>query len=220
MVHGYDKTYLDEVMRNLGEAMDYVVHACHMEMDRFLELFIAEGFASQMEAGVPRILVGLSGTELVCEVMGKANVRIEFPQARWDYGCSKEYWCGWILAYYQWFTGKSFKDIRDKISMEDIANLYPALHEASEDKFVDIVNSRFEMDKMPTQLQMLRRIAGYSQRLLAEKSGVNIRNIQQYEQRVKDINKAAGITLAALARSLGCHVEDLLECDVTKQERC
>ena len=47
--------------------------------------------------------------------------------------------------------------------------------------------------------------------MLAEKSGVHIRNVQQYEQRAKDINKAAVITLVALAKSLNCEIENLLE---------
>ncbi len=64
---------------------------------------------------------------------------------------------------------------------------------------------------LPTQLQRMRRLVGYSQRLLSEKSGVSLRMIQQYEQGVRDINKATGINLLALARTLGCRMEDLME---------
>ena len=46
-----------------------------------------------------------------------------------------------------------------------------------------------------------------------EKNTVNLRTLQQYEIRAKDINRAAGITLLALAKALGCQVEDLLEYD-------
>ncbi|MGN1084728.1 MAG: helix-turn-helix domain-containing protein, partial [Lachnospiraceae bacterium] len=125
--------------------------------------------------------------------------------------CSAAYWCGWILAYYQWYTGKSFKNIQKLISMDEIARLYPALHEASEDKFVEVLMEREHSKNPPTQLQMLRRMAGYSQKILAEKSGVTLRMIQQYEQRAKDINKATGTNLFALAQSLGCRMEDLME---------
>lgn len=65
--------------------------------------------------------------------------------------------------------------------------------------------------ELPTQLQQMRRLAGYSQRILAEKSGVSLRMIQQYEQGAKDINKATGTNLLALARALGCKMEDLME---------
>lgn len=50
-----------------------------------------------------------------------------------------------------------------------------------------------------------------TQRELSEKSGVNLRTIQQYERRSRDINKAAGATLRALSIALSCRIEDLLE---------
>ena len=130
-----------------------------------------------------------------------------------EYECSPEYWSGWILAYYQWFTGRSFKNIAQYISMEEVLKLYPTLHEASEDKFVDTVNKIICRKNPPTQLQVLRKAVGYSQKTLAEKSGVALRMIQQYEQRAKDINKASGANLLALAQTLGCKVEDLIEYD-------
>ena len=46
---------------------------------------------------------------------------------------------------------------------------------------------------------------------MSEKSGVNLRTIQQYERRSRDINKAAGATLRALSIALSCRIEDLLE---------
>ena len=50
-----------------------------------------------------------------------------------------------------------------------------------------------------------------SQTELAEQSGVNLRNIQMYEQRVNGIDKAQANILYKLSRVLGCNVEDLLE---------
>jgi len=57
----------------------------------------------------------------------------------------------------------------------------------------------------------LRDAADLSQSQLAGESGVSLRSIQMYEQRNKDINKAQALTLAKIARVLGCAVEDLLE---------
>ena len=64
-----------------------------------------------------------------------------------------------------------------------------------------------------TKLRMLRNACGYSQKELAEKSGVNLRTLQEYDSRAMDINRATGGTLNALSRVLGCQVEDLLEYD-------
>lgn len=213
MIHAYDNQYLDDAMKCLGEAMDYAANSCQMDMDSFLVLFIGTGYAQQFAAGVPRVVSGLSGTELVMDVFLKSGANMNFPAAQIDYDYSAQYWCGWILAYYQWYTGRSFKEIQKYITMQEIEKLYPTLHEASEKKFVDTVNRMILKSNPPTRLQAQRKISGYSQRELAVKVGVNLRTLQQYEIRAKDINKAAGATLLALAKALGCRVEDLLEYD-------
>lgn len=41
-----------------------------------------------------------------------------------------------------------------------------------------------------------------------------LRMIQQYKQRAKDINKVTGVNLLALAKTLGCRMEDLREARV------
>ena len=211
MMHAYDEQYLADAMRNLGEAVDYAVNACNMTIENFFRLFVATGLATQFGNGVPKIISGLSGTELVHEVIIKAGMEWELPEVQTEYEYSSEYWCGWIVAYYQWYTGRTFKDIFQNICAKEIEKLYPTLHEAHEDKFVDVVNSIIERKTTTTKLQELRKNIGYSQRELAEKSGVNLRTLQQYELKAKDINKAATITLLALSKTLGCKMEDLLE---------
>lgn len=62
-----------------------------------------------------------------------------------------------------------------------------------------------------TALEFRRQTKRYTQKKLAEESGVNIRMIQHYEQGVKDLNRAQAITVYRLAQALECTVEDLLE---------
>ena len=211
MMHAYDEQYLDDAMRNLGEAADYAVNACNITLQKFFDLFVTTGFASLFGTGVPKIISGLSGTELVHEIVIKAGLEQDLPEVQTEYDCSPEYWCGWIVAYYQWHTGRTFKDIFKNVSSKEIEKLYPTLHEAAEEKFVEVVNSIIKRKTIISKLQELRKNIGYSQRELAEKSGVNLRTLQQYELKAKDINKAATRTLLALAKTLGCKIEDLLE---------
>lgn len=218
MIFAYDKKYVYDAMRCLGEAMDYSVHCCNTSMDIFLELFIGSGYAEQFAAGVPKIVSGLSGTELVMSVFEKSGIQREYLDAQVEYDYSVEYWCGWIVAYYQWHTGVSFKEIHKNISMHEIEMLYSTLHEASEEKFVDVVNRRIRLKNSKSRLQEKRKNAGYSQRELAEKAQINIRTLQQYESKAKDINKAAGATLLALSIVLGCQIEDILEYDYSEIE--
>lgn len=62
-----------------------------------------------------------------------------------------------------------------------------------------------------SNLKKIREEKNITQAKLSESSGVNIRMIQHYEQGVKDINKAQGLTLRSLAQALECKIEDLLE---------
>ena len=60
-------------------------------------------------------------------------------------------------------------------------------------------------------LKTIRENRGISQVELAALSGVKLRSIQMYEQKVNDIDKAQARTLYKLSRVLGCSIEDLLE---------
>lgn len=211
MKPAYNEIYLEDAMENMGEMIDYAVNVCHMDIEEFWKLFLSSGLAEEFEKGSPKAVSGTSGTEMVYQVFDKAGMNDkEFP-IQIEYARSREYWSGWILAYYQWLTGKSFKDIYKGLSMEELQRLYPTLHEASEEKFVEVANRIIAANTKSTKLQALRKSSGYSQSELAARSGVNKRMIQQYEIGAKDINKAAGMTLLALARVLGCEVEELLE---------
>ena len=210
-MHAYDEAYLDDARKNLGEALDYAVNACCIDPDEFWRLFLASGLAEQFGNGHPRFVSGLSGTELVMETLTKVGLDGPFPHAQTEYECTPEYWCGWILAYYQWKADLSFRNIYSFISIDDILKLYPTLHEASEEKFVDIINIIIGRKSAITRLQQQRNICGYSQRELSEKSGVNLRTLQQYEQNAKNISKASFQTVRALAQALGCTPDDILE---------
>lgn len=218
MIPAYAEEYLNDSMKNLGEAFDYAVNACNMDIETFMGLFISSGYADSFGKGVPKVVSGLSGTELVMEIVDKAGVVYSFPAPQIEYDCSPEYWCGWILAYYQWKTGRSFKDIEVNLSITEILKMYPTLHEASEDKFVDTANAIIQRRNNSTRLQRQRKACGLTQKELAEKSGVKLRTLQQYEMRAKDINKASVSTMDALVSVLGCRIEDLLEFNTTNTE--
>lgn len=130
MTHAYAESYLNDAMENLGEAFDYAVNACMIDIETFMGLFISSGYANLFGKGVPKVVSGLSGTELVMEVVNKAGTFYSFPKPQVEYDYSPEYWCGWILAYYQWKTGRTFKDIEVNLSVTEILKMYPTLHEA------------------------------------------------------------------------------------------
>ena len=154
---------------------------------------------------------GFSGTELAQEVLRKAGKKEELPEPQIEFTCSREYWSGWILAYYQWYSGKKFKEIESNLPVQEVLQMYPALHEASEDKFAEVADRIIQKKEQgKNALKRFRKMAGYTQKELSEQSGVTLRSIQQYEQGKKKLQKASAETIQALARSLGCHMENLL----------
>lgn len=211
MIHAYAEKYLNDAMRNLGEAVDYAVNACGLEIDEFMTLFLASGYADYFGNGNPKYITGLSGTELAIEVIRKSGKAMDFPEPQIEFDYSAEYWCGWIIAYYQWVTRRPFRDIHNRLSMKEVWKMYGTLHEASEEKFVDTANAILQRRNSGSKLQEQRKLCGYSQRELAEKAGVNLRTLQQYELRAKNINKASAETVLVLATVLGCQMEDILE---------
>ena len=67
------------------------------------------------------------------------------------------------------------------------------------------------MELPECRLKKLRESQGLSPAELAKLSGVSLRSIQMYEQRVNDIDKAQAQTVYKLSRVIGCEMEDLLE---------
>lgn len=209
----YNELYLNDAMQNLGDMIHYAVCELKFNPDVFFEWFIASGVASQFEKGNPKYIAGMSGYELAEEVLKTTNVNYERKEPEHSNKLSKEYWAGWILAYYQWETNQRFEDIvYNGLTLSTVISMY-ILHEADVSKFVESANQIISRNKMnrKTKLQQIRKARGFSQRELSEASGVTLRMIQLYEQRQNDISKAQVNIVIKLAKGLGCKVEDLID---------
>lgn len=210
MIHAYSEVFLDDAMDTLGSAVEYAVLACGIDGQAFLDLFLASGIAVEFGRGNVTYISGMSGIELARVVFRRTGKSWTEEQnlAHIDYPA--EYWVGWILAFYQWETGKSFETICRKIPYQSIFNLYGVLHEADPSKAVASFNAIMDRDS-ETNLARIRKQHGYSQSQLAKAAQVSLRSIQLYEQRQNDINNAQYNNLSALAKALGCSIDDLLE---------
>lgn len=217
-MRAYTETYLPRAQKNLGEAIDYAVNACDLNADDFMERFIASGFASEWEEGSPRVLSGLSGTELVRDVYATTGEDAKWPAPQRAFALSREYWAGWVLAYYHWWTSRSFRDIARIASVQSVIEMYNPLHEESENRFVDRMEELASEQKQIQSLKSLRQLRGWSQNDLAERSGVNIRSIRQYEQNPKSIERAEVRAIKALAQALTCRIDDLIPAQVSETE--
>lgn len=211
MTHAYSELYLSDAKKSLGAMVDYAVHDCEYNVDWIIELFLNSGYAKQFGKGSPAVVGGMSGIELarkIIEKMYKEEIEIHATQPM---DKSPEYWAGWALAEYQWYSGWRFEDIFEKVKMSEIVEMYHSYHEMSMEYFYEAMDKKMEMRISETKLKRVRDAAGLSQSELAKKSGVSLRSIQMYEQRQNDIDKAQGHTLYKLSVALGCDMDDLLE---------
>ncbi len=213
MMNAYNELYLDDAMQNLGDMIDYAVCDLGFEPDEFFGWFIASGIASRFEKGNPKYIVGMSGYELADAVLRATNIEYEKKEPSYPAFKGREYWAGWILAYYQWETNQRFEDmVNNGLNLSTVLSMY-ILHEADESKFIDSANEIIERNKSnrKTKLSEIRKARGFTQQELSDASGVSIRMIQLYEQRQNDISKAQVNVVLSLAKALGCEVEDLME---------
>lgn len=217
MICAYDKVYLDKARTVLARMLDFAVCELKYDITQFFDYFLRSGIAERFEKGDFSILVGKSGVEVAYEVLDKMNIHIEYEEPKYTLERSIEYWTGWALAYYQWETSLKFKEITEYIPIHYVRALYSPYHEMDIRHFVNKMNDLYLTANKDTNLKKMRNQAGYSQKQLAEISGVPIRTIQQYEQRQKNINKAQVEYLLKLSTTLCCDVESLIE-KVQKKE--
>ena len=210
-MNAYHETLLPDVRSLLADAVDYAVIDLRMPMGEFLSLFAVSEWARRIERGDKTVILGLSGVELAANVLRDKTGRTEFPSARMSMGRSRAYWSGWILAFYQWHSNLTFKEILRVADAATIIKMYDVSHEAPDERFAEIVDGLVREKEPMTRLRRIRTAHGFSQAQLAERSGVGLRSIQMYEQRNKDINRAEAGSLLKLARTLGCEMEDLME---------
>lgn len=211
MIRAYQEIYLSKAQSTLGDAFDYAINDCKIPGVDFIKMFTVSSVSKRLENGEPALLAGKSGTELVIDVVLETTGKLIENLPNEHSSRSSEYWIGWAVSYYQWFSGRSYKDIFKALSFDELELMYGTLHEADVSKFAEIADEKMREFFPDTNLKRIRSNYGCSQSELAKLSGVSLRSIQMYEQRNKDINKASSETLYRLSKVLGCNMEDLIE---------
>ena len=156
MTRAYQEIYLSKAQSVIGDAFDYAVNTCRIIGTDFVKLFIASSVSKRMENGEPAYLAGKSGIEIVREIVAETKGQELQIEPQEHFGRSKEYWIGWAIAYYQWYSGRKYSDIFKVLSFEDLQKMYYTLHEADITKFVDIVDSKIKEYFSETNLKRIR----------------------------------------------------------------
>ena len=142
MMRAYQEIYLSKAQSLLGDAFDYAVNNCGISGNDFVKMFIVSPVSKRMENGEPALLAGKSGIEIVREIVEETKGQEIQIESQEHFGRSVEYWIGWAVAYYQWYSDRKYSDIFKVISFADLQKMYYTLHEADITKFVGVVGIR------------------------------------------------------------------------------
>ena len=224
MIRAYPQFYLNDAQQNLGVMFDYALRTLRYDGDKFFIYFIQSEVAGKFEHANPKYISGMSGIELcenVLQKVGMEKIAVKTqPERNAEIQIEQgvEFWAGWAMAYYQWYSGLRFSDLLEYGLVPSEIILRYVLHEADISKFVEAANKIILKNKevSPTRLQKLRKAQGLTQAELARLSGVSLRMIQLYEQRQSDINKASGEAITALARTLNCNFYEIMEINLNE----
>lgn len=211
MIHAYSELYLERAKSVMAHMFDYAVHGLRIDITDFFELFLVSSVCQKIERGDAFTIAGKSGVELALEVAHLEEDPMN-PEDVWGtMHRSPEFWLGWSLAYYQWYTDNRFSEIIQYISIQEMLQMYDKYHEMDIMAFVERMDEVAFDYRRETRLKRYRKLVGLSQRELAEKTGIPVRTIQQYEQRQKNINKAQVDYVIRLSKVLYCEPGDLME---------
>ena len=207
MINAYDENLITYSRNNLAQFIDYGVNALGVSLEGLWSRFLLSTISVRFSKGDYSLITGMSGIELAYEV---TDFKFEYNQSKVQNN-SVEYWLGSVLAYAQWKLNISFQTINKYLPISELASMYNPFHQLPDDKFVDFIITAIKVRKGKTNLEIFRREANLSRSELSAKSGVPLRMIEHYEQRVKNINKANSEYLLALAKALYVDVDSLLE---------
>lgn len=208
MTHAYSQLYLSKASRAIGNMLHNAVVEFGINGADFLKRFIQSDISKEFENGNPKYIAGKSGLELFLDVMEKTSGETYPVRFIENYERSPVYWVGWMLTHYQWYSGRTFKNILDTIPYDELIGLYGTLHEADIQKSYEVLDSHFANSE--SKLKLARKHCRLTQEALANESGVSLNTIRAYERKSKDLNKAQFSIVMKLARALKCDISELL----------
>ncbi len=208
MIHAYDEQYLEGAMIRLGDMLEYACLDCGYHPDVFWKMFLLSEFSKRFEIGDASVVSGRSGVETAYMVLSQIDHRDDFPVPRWREYRSDLYWSAWVLAYYQWYTARSFSDIWEDVSIRMMQKLYVSLHEADIMKSVEALE---ELKKTPEKrtIRELRLVRGLTQQELANRAHMSISQVQRLEYGERKVENLSLKSAKELAKALRVGVEVL-----------
>lgn len=208
MIHAYSELYIEGMMIKLGDMLEYACIDCGYDLDAFWQLFLRSRVSIGIENGNPKYIAGMSGVELAQIVMEEVDYNTDFAEPSWNSNRSDIYWCGWVLAYYQWYCALSFKIISEKLTLRMLRKMYGTLHEADIHKCIDVLDNMAIINVRHT-VREWRQIRNWTQNELAQRAQVDISQIQRLEYGERKLENMTLKAALNIANALGVRIEQI-----------
>ncbi|MCD8306858.1 MAG: helix-turn-helix transcriptional regulator [Clostridia bacterium] len=195
--------------RLLSTCFDYAMQDLGLDPEEFIAAFCKSRYVREIENRNQTFLCGMAGSEFCRLILNEAGIQFTPVHYKPLDRRTQYWWAGDVIAYYQYYRGVSFRYIFSFASITEILRMYTVYHEMSMSQFMDRMD--YLANKHPSRLAEMRKKRQLSQSELAFASAVPVRTIQAYEQKRKDINKSAAMTVLKLADTLSCNTRDILE---------
>lgn len=221
----YNINYQSHVQRNIGAMLDCGVNTLEFGMRDFYNMFLACEMSDRLNRGDSYTVCTLGGVELaeyvVCTAMNNSKYihvrKASDPAYNQQLSDaiinvnSAEYWTGKVLVAYAREKNLSYDELDRLIPIEQIYELYHDYKDA-DDLMINIkLDEMMKESSKTSKIKARREMMGISQAELAKRADISVRTLQQYEQKRKNINNAAAITLVNICNVLHCDVRDLME---------
>ena len=142
ILHAYQEIYLRHAQNAIGDTFDYAINTCKISGENFIQMLLSSSVCKKLENGEPNYLAGKSGIEIAREILKETTGKEFGQEQKYNTFRSPEYWIGWVVSYYQWFSGRRYYQIFEALPFQDLEKMYYTLHEADVSKFADIAENR------------------------------------------------------------------------------
>lgn len=141
-IYAYNELYIPLAQRVMGDMYDFAVNTLGYDLSEYHNMFIVSGMSHQFEIGNPTYVAGKNGCEIARIVIEKCTGICPEEDDAMYLDKSREYWIGWALAYYQWYSNVSFARINESVPIDNLYGMYVTLHEADISVFVEIMDEK------------------------------------------------------------------------------
>lgn len=142
-MRGYCKYYVNDVQREMGVLFQAALVRRNefSTLEEFVQAFLKSKVVWGIEHQHPHWLGGSSGAEWYMGILDDLKVEYTREEIRslGFYHPDQAFWCGWVIAYYQWLSGIKFKDILRPGLLDDLWSRF-ILHEADISVTVNVLD--------------------------------------------------------------------------------